>query len=200
MSFDIKRKNLFPTVIFDVRSKSAEEENEALLQAIEAEKCADPMGISRSNDPDAGGWHSRTNLHSEPGFAFFAHRVRELAHSIASELHYSARSKLAIQSMWAIENQPGASNTAHIHPGSLWSGVYYVQADENAGDIEFTDPRTANIMSQPEYTKRPKSCEIAARYRPEPGRFLIFPSWLFHFVHPNRSDRERVIISYNLGP
>ncbi len=200
MSVDIQRLNLFPTVIFDVRSKSPEEENGALLEAIEAEKCADPEGISRSNDPEAGGWHSRTNLHSEPGFAFFAHRVREIGNSIANELGYSSRSKLSIQSMWAIENRPGASNTSHVHPGALWSGVYYVQADEDSGDIEFTDPRTANIMLQPEYAERPESCNISARYNPVPGRFLIFPSWLFHFVHPNRSPRNRVIISYNLGP
>ena len=30
--------------------------------------------------------------------------------------------------MWANINPPGGSNTPHVHPNSLFSGVYYVKA------------------------------------------------------------------------
>ena len=199
MSIEISRFDLFPTMVFEAMLPSSDEINVELLAAIEAERASDPNGLVRSNDPDAGGWHSRADLHRDPAFMFFAHHVRELANSIGNDLSYAPSTNLKVQSMWAIENEPGASNSAHVHPAALWSGVYYVQASESAGDIEFTDPRTANIMQQPTYARRPDKCQISACYQPVPGRFLIFPSWLFHFVHPNRSNQKRVIISYNLG-
>ena len=48
--------------------------------------------------------------------------------------------------MWSIINVPGSFNRSHIHPDCLWSGVYYVQAPEGAGQIEFTEPRTQNMV------------------------------------------------------
>jgi len=28
---------------------------------------------------------------------------------------------------------------------------------------------------------------------------LIFPSWLYHRVEPNLSNKERIVISFNIG-
>ena len=37
-----------------------------------------------------------------------------------------------------------------------------------------------------------------ARFRPEEGRMYIFPAWLEHGVEVNRSDTDRVSISFNI--
>ena len=87
------------------------------------------------------------------------------------------------------------------------SGVYYVQAPRNSGRIEFIDPRTQNLMSPVKYipdTKRPQICWTKVQYEPVAGRMLIFPSWLYHSVRPNRSkakgkDADRIIVSFNLS-
>ena len=34
--------------------------------------------------------------------------------------------------------------------------------------------------------------------RPEEGRLYVFPGWLEHGVEENRSDRDRVSISFNV--
>jgi uncharacterized protein (TIGR02466 family) len=39
----------------------------------------------------------------------------------------------------------------------------------------------------------------AAEYGAKEGLLLVFPSWLQHAVQPNRSDSDRVSISFNLG-
>ena len=72
--------------------------------------------------------------------------------------------------MWSIINPPGSANRAHIHPGCTWSGVYYIQAPEGCGNIEFIDPRTENLMHQPRYVpnkKRPKHCWTKVNLTPE---------------------------------
>jgi uncharacterized protein (TIGR02466 family) len=129
-----------------------------LLDAIYRERDEDEIGLELSNFRGLGGWHSRTTLHKESEFALMANTIRDAAAVIADKLSYDSRFRLDIDSMWAIVNPPGASNRAHIHPGSLWSGVYYVKAPENSGQIEFLDPRPENLMNQPRYSNRPKSC------------------------------------------
>ena len=194
-----KRADLFPTFVFESTVKDADALNAALCDAIYAERMLDQKGLERSNFAQLGGWHSEVAIHKKPEFAMLARLVRDVCQHIATELHYDSSAPLDIESMWSIINEPGASNRAHIHPGSLWSGVYYVQAATGSGDIEFTDPRAANLMRQPRYTSRPGACDPAKTYKPVPGRMLVFPSWLYHMVHPNLSDEDRVIVSFNLS-
>ena len=53
--------------------------------------------------------------------------------------------------MWANVNRAGHGNEFHSHPGSFWSGVYYVDdggigADPSlGGELEFMDPRAAGV-------------------------------------------------------
>jgi uncharacterized protein (TIGR02466 family) len=173
--------------------------NAGLLGSIAGLRAQDAVGIERSNYAKLGGWHSHIALHQDGEFALLSRAIRDLAEHVSRDLGYAAAGRLDIDAMWAIVNAPGASNQAHIHPGSLWSGVYYIAAEEGAGDIEFTDPRTANLMQRPAFEKRPEVCGAFARYTPEPGRLLLFPSWLYHAVHPNLSGSERVIVSFNLS-
>ena len=109
--------------------------------------------------------------------------------------------------MWAIINKPGAYNGAHIHPGSSWSGVYYVQAPRDCGNIEFIDPRTVHVMNQPifaEGTSRPPEFWTKVEYQPRDGICYLFPSFLYHAVKENLSEAkddrsERMIVSFNLS-
>ena len=34
--------------------------------------------------------------------------------------------------------------------------------------------------------------------RPEPGQLVVFPSFLMHWVWPNQSDEDRIVIAWNL--
>lgn len=200
----------FPTQIYISKLHDAEEINEELLKNIREEQHRDQEGIQRSNFKSLGGWHSHNNLHKEKKYADIANRIRATAKKISKDCGYDPEYRLKIGTMWSIINGPGSFNRSHIHPGCHWSGVYYVQAPENAGRIEFTDPRTQNLMDQPKHApgnKRPKHCWTKVRFVPEPGKLVIFPSWLYHSVEPNLAEEEgdaaeRVIISFNLtqGP
>ena len=134
-------------------------------------------------------------------------RINSATSRISEELGYATDHVLKVTTMWSIINPPGNGNRAHIHPNCIWSGVYYVQAPEGAGQIEFTDPRTALIMSQAKHTakkKRPRDCWTKVHFKPIPGRMLFFPSWLYHGVDPNMSKEsgpkgDRVIMSFNIN-
>ena len=197
----------FPTMIFAISCFDHERLNTYLLELIYSERNADKTGLEKSNYRRLGGWHSHSKLHEQAVYAPLTSRINQAGQRISDLLGYDIEKRLAIGTMWAIINPPGSSNRAHIHPSSHWSGVYYIQAPENAGVIEFIDPRTPYVMNQPTFEpgkKRPKECWTKVNFTPEAGKMLIFPSWLYHGVDPNLSNQkgnegDRVIISFNLS-
>jgi uncharacterized protein (TIGR02466 family) len=205
--FKFYRREYFPTHIFQIDLPNPEEFNKNILNNIYAERDRDQEGISRSNFRELGGWHSHNNLHKNEDYADLVGRIDAATARMSDDMGYDPSRALKIGTMWSIINPPGASNRAHIHPGCLWSGVYYVQAPENCGRIEFVEPRTMHLMNQPRYkpnTKRKREHWTKVRYTPEPGRMIIFPSWLYHGVDPNMTEEtgdaaNRVIISFNLN-
>lgn len=204
---ELRRDDYFPTLVYSTLLHDAESMNKEILAAINEERDRDSKGIERSNFRSLGGWHSHNNLHKDKRFDRLSRRVEKVAAGISENLGYSRSRRLEITTMWSISNPPGSSNRAHIHPGALWSGVYYVQAPEGAGHIEFIDPRTVNLMTYASYIpnqKRKTECWTKVKVKPIPGKMLFFPSWLYHSVEPNLStakgrDGERVIISFNIN-
>lgn len=200
------QKPHFPTLIFQNDVPNCNELNKTLLDLIYAER-ESGVAHNKSNTAELGSWHSATNLHKNSDYAPILDEIHSALARISDDLTYSKEHALKVTSMWSIINPPGNGNRAHCHPNSLWSGVYYVQAPENAGNIEFIDPRTALVMNQPKYEtkkKRPRECWTKANYKPVPGRMIIFPAWLYHGVASNISKEkgragDRIIISFNVN-
>lgn len=204
---ELRRDDYFPTMVYSVRLHDAEEMNKEILAAIMDERERDGKGIERSNFRSLGGWHSHNNLHKEAKFAKLTKRVNKMLAGVSGNLGYDPNYELIITTMWSITNPPGSSNRSHVHPGALWSGVYYVQAPEGAGQIDFTDPRTVQIMNPPSFVpgkRRKTECWTKVKVKPTPGKMLFFPSWLYHSVEPNMAEgegpeAERTIISFNIN-
>ena len=201
------KRTYFPTMVFQMDVGECDDLNAKLLKQIYAERDRDREGISRSNFKELGGWHSHNNLHKEAPYKDLVKKVGKTTAKMSGELSYHKDYSLQIGTMWSIINPPGSANRAHVHPGCMWSGVYYIQAPEGAGNIEFVEPRTVHLMNQPRYVpnqRRPKDCWTKVRFTPVAGRMLIFPSWLYHAVDPNLTKEtgdaaNRVIISFNLN-
>ncbi|KUF08980.1 TIGR02466 family protein [Pseudoponticoccus marisrubri] len=205
--FKFVRRSYFPTMIFQVDVPDPKPLNQSLLKAIYAERERDRKGINRSNLPQLGGWHSHNNLHKSDTYAGLVDLINKATARISEDLGYADSHELRIGTMWSIINPPGSANRAHVHPSCLWSGVYYIQAPKDCGNIEFIEPRTVHLMNQAKFQpnkKRSKENWTKVRFTPTAGRMLIFPSWLYHAVDPNMSTAEgdasnRIIVSFNLN-
>ncbi|WP_299752339.1 TIGR02466 family protein [uncultured Tateyamaria sp.] len=201
------RQMYFPTLIYRIECSDSANLNPYLLNLIRSERQQDSDGIVRSNYRGLGGWHSHNHLYKDPAYAPLTDRIAQAGRRISDNLGYDQNYGLTIGTMWSITNPPGSANKVHIHPGSHWSGVYYIQAPEGCGNIEFTDPRTAHVMNLPSFPKGQKRSRenwTKVNFTPRAGVMLIFPSWLYHGVDPNLTtatgaDAERVIISFNMA-
>jgi len=200
------RTSYFPTLIYQYDVENSDRLNNTLLDLTYAER-ERGIAVNKSNTAELGSWHSATALHKDPAYQPLLTEVDAALSRISEELSYAKDQALKVTSMWSIINPPGNGNRAHVHPGSLWSGVYYVQAPASGGKIEFIDPRTAMIMNQPKYQtkkKRPRECWTKVNYKPVAGRMLIFPAWLYHAVDLNTSKEkghagDRIILSFNVN-
>ena len=78
------------------------------------------------------------------------------------------------------------------------SAAYYVKAPLNCGKFKASNP---NIISRNIYPKSIQSTELnsnTASIEIKDGDLIIFPAYLPHSVEENKSDEDRVIVSFNL--
>lgn len=106
--------------------------------------------------------------------------------------------QIQMRSCWINVMPEGALHTMHMHPLSVISGTYYVQTPKNCSSLKFEDPRMAGFMASPQpladaHERNRRFVEM----KPEAGHVVLFESWLRHEVPVNRSETERVSISFN---
>ena len=197
----------FPTLVFQITIADPDEMNRHLLELIYKDRENDRDGINRSNVQALGGWHSEIQLHKSAKYKELVRNVNAATAKISRKLEYAKNHALRIGSMWSIINPPGSMNIAHVHPGCMWSCVYYVQTPKGSGNIEFIEPRTVHLMNQPKYEnkgKRPKDCWTKVNFKPVAGKMIFFPAWLYHAVRANETEEtgdkgDRVIVSFNIS-
>ena len=186
------RELYFPTPIYiaDIKHPTLNQELERDILAWSNKD----KGITRTN---IQGWHSDTNMNELPEYAKLVDMLYSAQRTIYDQEYYESEPFLG--NMWANINPPGGSNRAHIHPNSLWSGVYYVKAPKNSGQLKIEDPRSVALMSRPKQKDVPKPDRLLREhhYEPKTGRLIMFPSWLNHCVDPNNSNDIRISVSFN---
>ncbi len=195
---------LFSTPVLWMQWPNAKNYNHQLLDLILKQE-ASSESRQLSNE---GGWQSDDSLFKVEDLCVSALK-KWLEHCFYHmyEVHHDGGFSKALKNTglrpdfktnaWANINRPGNLNVIHNHPSCHWSGVYYVRAPKESGSIAMLDPRLAANMNN-------IGNELIDLFRdnieyvdPEEGFAVIFPSWIQHFVTPNKSNDDRVSIAFN---
>ena len=188
----------FPTPIGRLRIPDADSINRDLYARIIAEE-AEYSSLGRSN---IGGWHSRPDFLSRRDTAvsaLTAWLTWALRRMIDATAGMNAFNGTLSASAWATVCRAGAYHAPHSHPDSAWSGVYYVDPGTDSldhplsGVLEFLDPRAGVEAVTPPGDPYGEP----VRVRPEAGLLVVFPSWLYHWVHPYAGQTPRIAVSFN---
>lgn len=107
--------------------------------------------------------------------------------------------EVELYNIWLNINPPGSYNHLHNHVGSVFSGVYYVSAEPNQGNIQFERTDGAEYHLPELVEKDTYFTSTRATYAAKTGALYIFPGWLKHSVQGNRSNTDRISISFNYG-
>jgi uncharacterized protein (TIGR02466 family) len=195
---EIEVTSIFPTLIGQLRVPDSDSMDQDLRTLILAEEAKYPS-LGRSN---IGGWHSRPDFLNRPESAvgaltmWITSAVKHMVNATAGPGVFKGTLSL---SGWATVCRDGAYHAPHSHPDSAWSGVYYVDSGTRnperplSGVLEFLDPR-AGVEA---VTAPGDPYGAPVRVRPYAGLLVVFPSWLYHWVHPYEGQTPRVAVSFN---
>ena len=183
----------FPTIVYIKDIPNALQLNQYLEQKI-IQWSQQDKGEKKTN---AGGWHSTTDMNKKEEYHPLTNELFNMQNEIYKKEHLSLKPVLG--NMWANINYPKCYNRPHIHPNSLFSGVYYITAPKNSGNLMIYDPRPGVQMAMPNRKegKLPPELWREVHYEPVAGRCIMFPSWLWHEVKPNESNQTRISVSFN---
>ncbi len=194
----MNKPNLFfPTPVWTTNLDNYKTINEQMYNYIKSNKKNDEKGISKSN---VKGWHSNDfNLNDKDPQNFIAF-ILPAIENVMNDMNWDKEKQTAkISNMWAIINTGGSANLRHQHGNSTISGAYYVRAPQDCGDIVFYDPRPAPIYSYPNVKSVNFLNAQVNGISPVEGALILFPSFLDHSVNENKSNEERIVISFNIS-
>ena len=184
------KDTFFPTNIY---AKDVQLDNNLLTQQIVNWSKVDE-GVKKTN---MNGWHSPTTMNQKEEYAPLVRELYNMMHEVWKEEWLDRKPFLG--NMWANINYSGGYNRPHIHPNSLFSGVYYVKTQDNCGNLVVNDPRPGIQTTMPSRVKGqpPKDLWREAHFTPQTGRIIVFPAWLWHAVENNNSNDTRISVSFN---
>ena len=148
-------------------------------------------------------WQGKRQVTDEPSVQKMFAPIFGVAKQIAAFLQWDVSERAPkVQVCWANIHGQGAYHTRHIHPATEHlSGVYYVEAPPECGDIVFHD--LARFLGL--WGAVPPTLETTAHNRskyaisPQPGLCVLFPAYLMHEVELNSCGKNRLGLAFNIN-
>ena len=194
MDLNYKTNLIFPVPIhqFDVNGFS--EIQDELIDHVYKMREKDPVGHTISN---RRGWQSFCfSIHEEDNV------LKKFLTNCLAEFPPIKKSVNLNVSAWVNINPPDAFNMKHNHPTSDLSGVLWIKSPVKCGDIVFVSPCSfathREIECYNEDFKERNSYYSSYYFETVAGRLLVFPSYLEHYVDFNKSNEDRISVSFNI--
>lgn len=185
--------SMFPTFVWKIQLHPERHEamDATILAALERMR-RDVLPLAPGQ-----GWQSDRTLHEVADFQDLVSCVHHAAKGILEFLRigYDA---FEITGCWANVLAKGAAHRAHSHPNNFLSGAYYVRTHPGADTINFHDPRNQTNIIRPPVVELTAENTDQVVVKVRNGTLLLFPAYLHHSVDPNRSEHERVSLSFNV--
>ena len=198
MSQKDKILKLFSHPVFKYQIDDHESKNKELLKYIYNLYENDKAGVKKSN---INGWHSKSfNFKDRENIPnkFYSEISKYVINVFEKYGWVYDSSKVTCTSMWAIINKKGNFNIEHSHSNNYLSAAYYVKAPKNCGDFKVSNPSIINRNIYPKSIQATELNSNTANIKINEGDLLIFPAYLPHSVEQNKTDEDRVIISFNI--
>jgi len=148
-----------------------------------------------SSASNMGGWQSNSFMYREQSFKPFRDLMWNTLEPYLLQITQQIedlgdnRPNLELYNVWFNINATDTFNMMHTHPHSIYSGVMWIKAPEDCGNLVLVDPSKHNVFGI-----------VPTEYEFEPveGNVIVFPSHLPHYVKPNNSDEDRISVSFNI--
>ena len=192
--------DMFPVGMYARHNILTHDENDILMRKVQ--KMREVFGIGNTEEW-LSGKYSPDNcfkiscLTESLEFQPLIGKVTEAVHECAR--YYGSFGEYECTNGWYNVYTSGRYQEFHIHPGNIFSVVYFLQVPDGAPGITFKRPGFGGMMP-------PKDIQVESPWHqefmvapPKEGTVVIFRSDLYHSVPPLTFDGERVTIALNFA-
>jgi quercetin dioxygenase-like cupin family protein len=166
---------MFQTVVYQYAVAGWEEKKQSLLSLID-----------HSKFEDNGSFKTDRTAVNNSYLNNFVEIIQQELEMFRTELNTP---ELFITDVWSVKYETGDFHPPHTHSSSGYSGVLYLEYDENEHTgTYFVDSLTDPITDLTNYSL-PTVHE---------GAVVIVPSNVLHFTYPNKSKKIRIIIGFDV--
>ena len=195
MDVQVDRLDLFPVPVLGAQYEHADSLAQTLIPMFHKAEEED-------ENPPPYSANGYTNYHPSKQVIEWieVNALRDFIGKVAMEGNkiLGLKSDLTFTGSWFSINRKHTYHEMHNHIPSTWSGVYYVQAEEEDAPITFYDTNKTTNWPWAGYKEPNQYNTPSYSVTPKTGRLLIFPAHLVHGVSQQKKDNERITISFNL--
>lgn len=191
----IDSQYIFPTQVFRAQFDSAQELAKAVVPTLLDQEKNDkkPLKYTANGYTDYG----RENLLERPVFK----ELKDFIDDVIVRCHKQTglQNEPSLRSSWFSINRKYTYHEEHNHLPDTWSGVYYIQADQDHPGLTLVNPNMkanwprVNVSELNEANSPNVTCAAMT------GSLIIFPSHLHHKVEQQLTDKERIMVAFNYG-
>ena len=191
----IESQFIFPTQVFRAQFDSAQELAKAVVPVLLEQEKNDrtPLKYTANGYTDYG----RENLLERPVFK----ELKDFIDDVVVRCHKQTglQNEPSLRSSWFSINRKYTYHEEHNHLPDTWSGVYYIQADQDHPGLTLVNPNMkanwprVNVSELNETNSPNVTCAAMT------GSLIIFPSHLHHKVEQQMVDKERIMVAFNYG-
>ena len=191
----IESQLIFPTQVFRAQFDSAQELAKAVVPTLLDQEKNDkkPLKYTANGYTDYG----RENLLERPVFKELKNFIDDVV--IRCHKQTGLQNEPSLRSSWFSINRKYTYHEEHNHLPDTWSGVYYIQADQDHPGLTLVNPNMkanwprVNVSELNEANSPNVTCAAMT------GSLIIFPSHLHHKVEQQTVDKERIMVAFNYG-
>lgn len=166
---------LWLTPIWAVQTDFSDEFNQTLLD----EMYSIARGMTTETEPKTSLWDYKTPALTKLKETILEKVYEQLARDLAEVKAMNIGIKCDMA--WANVKVPGQSIELHAHPDASFAATYYVQTQDNCGDLVLIDHTGKEI-----------------NLKPTTGKIVFFPSYVLHRIETNQSNALRISISTDI--
>lgn len=192
--------NLFPLKIYRDRYDKINDLKEKLFpRLVETFQETGKNNNAFMRDGTLCSYHADSYLHKT-----FADETRDVVNFVENaarlywkECNYHRDLEPYVFQLWANSTPTGGWVDTHLHGNMPFTGVIYVDANSEQGNLFIDNPLDTVLMTQPisPDVKYPMGQELEV----STGDLIMFPGFIKHRVKPNTTDKNRLVLGFNIG-
>ena len=191
----IEKQFIFPPQVFRASYGNAQELQRAVVPLLleKEKKDSSPVRYTANGYTSYGA----ENILTTAGFE----DLKNFIDACVQECHKETKLQHTplLKSSWFSINRKYTYHEEHNHLPDTWSGVYYIQADQDHPGLTLVNPNMkanwprVNVSELNEANSPNVTCAAMT------GSLIIFPSHLHHKVEQQMVDKERIMVAFNYG-